>query len=81
MFTKTENHLSNQACNRTSGEPCAVKVASTVRRGGIGKVLRQLACSLPNQAAVETPAIPVRCPQVRRTRLFKLPALRESGTW
>ena len=52
MFTKTENHLSNQACNRTSGEPCAVKVASTVRRGGIGKVLRQLACSLPNQVVL-----------------------------
>ena len=31
-------------------EPCAMKVASTVRRGGVGKVLpKQLICSLPYQ--------------------------------
>ena len=32
--------------NRT-GEPCAVKAASTVRRGGVGKVLSKVTHLLP----------------------------------
>lgn len=32
---------------KRTGEPCAVKIASTVRRGGVRKVQKQLACSLP----------------------------------
>ena len=32
---------------RHTGEPCAVKAASTVRRGAVGKVQKQLACCYP----------------------------------
>ena len=39
-------------------EPCAMKVASTVRRGGVGKVLpKQLICSLPYYGTAGLPKL------------------------